>query len=199
MADGGPAGRRLRPGHRAGSAGLRRPSGSGWCEAGCIVTETAARPPRVAAAIATGDRAWSARTCEREPAVRRPRVALVTYSTKPRGGVVHTLSLAEAMADAGDAGARRRARRPRPGLLPAGARAVLAGPGARPPADTLEQRVFASIDALEAGLAEIADEVDILHTQDCISARAAARVRDAGAGSGWCAPCTTSTTSPPRP
>ena len=37
------------------------------------------------------------------------------------------------------------------------------------------------IDDLEAGLAKIADEVDIFHTQDCISARAAARVRDAGA------------------
>ena len=52
---------------------------------------------------------------------------------------------------------------------------------ASPPADTLEKRVFASIDDLEAGLSKIADEVDILHTQDCISARAAARVRDAGA------------------
>ena len=50
-----------------------------------------------------------------------------------------------------------------------------------PPADTLEKRVFASIDDLEAGLSKIAAEVDILHTQDCISARAAARVRDAGA------------------
>ena len=29
------------------------------------------------------------------------RVALVSYSTKPRGGVVHTLSLAEAMVDVG--------------------------------------------------------------------------------------------------
>ena len=28
-----------------------------------------------------------------------PRVALVTYSTKARGGVVHTLSLADAMVD----------------------------------------------------------------------------------------------------
>ena len=27
------------------------------------------------------------------------RVALLTYSTKPRGGVVHTLALAEALAD----------------------------------------------------------------------------------------------------
>src|SRR4029079_7714150 len=51
-----------------------------------------------------------------------------------------------------------------------------------PPADTLEERVFNSIDDLEAGLSKIADEVDIFHTQDCISARAAARVRDAGAG-----------------
>jgi glycosyltransferase-like protein len=41
--------------------------------------------------------------------------------------------------------------------------------------------VFASIDDLEAGLSKIADDVDIFHTQDCISARAAARVRDAGA------------------
>ena len=29
------------------------------------------------------------------------RIALLTYSTKPRGGVVHTLALAEAMARAG--------------------------------------------------------------------------------------------------
>jgi glycosyltransferase-like protein len=50
-----------------------------------------------------------------------------------------------------------------------------------PPAETLEKRVFASIDDLEAGLTSIVDEVDVFHTQDCISARAAARVRDAGA------------------
>jgi len=30
------------------------------------------------------------------------RIALLTYSTKPRGGVVHTLSLAEALADRGE-------------------------------------------------------------------------------------------------
>ena len=28
-----------------------------------------------------------------------PRVALITYSTKARGGVVHTLSLADALTD----------------------------------------------------------------------------------------------------
>jgi glycosyltransferase-like protein len=110
----------------------------------------------------------------------QPRVALVSYSTKPRGGVVHTLSLAEAMADQampvrilslGDPGQGffRPVRAPY-SLVPAPA-----------PADTLEERVFASIDALEKGLTDIADDVDIMHTQDCISARAAARVRDAGA------------------
>ena len=110
----------------------------------------------------------------------RSRIALVTYSTKARGGVVHTLSLAGAMVDRamdvrivalGDPGQGF--------FRPVRAPYTLVPPS--PPADTLEKRVFASIDDLEAGLREVADEVDVLHTQDCISARAAARVRDAGA------------------
>ena len=37
-----------------------------------------------------------------EPGARTvPRIALVTYSTKPRGGVVHCLELAEALYRAG--------------------------------------------------------------------------------------------------
>lgn len=110
----------------------------------------------------------------------QPRVALVSYSTKPRGGVVHTLCLAEALAADGlnvrvvslgdpEQGFFRRVQVPTT-LVPA--------PEALP---TLEERVFASVDALEDGLSAVADELDILHTQDCISARAAARVRDAGA------------------
>jgi glycosyltransferase-like protein len=110
----------------------------------------------------------------------RPRVALVTYSTKARGGVVHTLSLADAMTDKampvrvvalGDpaVGFFRPVKAPHSFVVPS------------PPADTLEKRVFASIDDLEAGLSSLADDVDVFHTQDCISARAAARVRDAGA------------------
>jgi glycosyltransferase-like protein len=42
---------------------------------------------------------------------------------------------------------------------------------APPPAPTLEERVFQSIDALAAGLCGV--DADILHTQDCIAARAA--------------------------
>ena len=49
-----------------------------------------------------------------------------------------------------------------------------------PPADTLEERVFASIDDLEAGSPRSAATLTSSTHQDCISARAAARVRDGG-------------------
>ncbi len=105
-------------------------------------------------------------------------VALVTYSTKPRGGVVHTLALAEALAAddqpvhiiaLGDptTGFFRDTEVPCT-FIPAPAWA-----------DTLDERVFSSIDALADGLGSLATEFSILHTQDCIAARAAARVRDA--------------------
>ena len=54
--------------------------------------------------------------------------------------------------------------------------------GAPPRAETLTERVFSHIDALTSGLADLGDRFDIVHTQDCISARAAARVRDRGDG-----------------
>lgn len=110
-----------------------------------------------------------------------PRVALVTYSTKPRGGVVHTLALAEALTAAradvtvvalGD---------PDQGFFRPVAAPFTIVP-APAPAETLEDRVFQAVDALEAGLSALAGRFDVFHTQDCIAARAAARVRDAGAG-----------------
>ncbi|GAA3235499.1 MSMEG_0565 family glycosyltransferase [Pseudonocardia petroleophila] len=48
-------------------------------------------------------------------------------------------------------------------------------------AGTLDERVFAAIDALTDGLRGLAGRFDILHPQDCISARAAVAVRDDGA------------------
>jgi len=63
-----------------------------------------------------------------------------------------------------------------------------------PPAlPTLEERVFANVDALVEGLVSLAAGYPILHTQDCISAQAACRVRDDARGSdpasgaGWTA------------
>jgi glycosyltransferase-like protein len=108
-------------------------------------------------------------------------IALVTYSTKPRGGVVHTLSLAEALHASGvqvcvvglgdpEEGFFRPTTVPHI-IIPAPLQAA-----------TLEERVFESVDTLAAGLARLSDGFSIFHTQDCISARAACRVRDAGAG-----------------
>ena len=112
----------------------------------------------------------------------QPPVGLVTYSVKPRGGAVHTVYLAEALHAAGypvrlialgdpDVGFFRPVRAPVT-IIPA-----------PPHLPTLEERVFASVAALAEGLAPLAVAYPVLHTQDCISARAADQVRDA-AGTG---------------
>jgi glycosyltransferase-like protein len=106
-----------------------------------------------------------------------PRIALTTYSVKPRGGVVHTLELAEALADLGadvtviamgdpDVGFFREVGVP--------THIVQAPAGGR----TLDERVPLWIAAMAEGLESMRGDFDIVHSQDCISARAAARVRD---------------------
>jgi glycosyltransferase-like protein len=119
--------------------------------------------------------------------VTAPPVALLTYSVKPRGGVVHTLHLAEALHEArypvhvvalGD---------PAVGFFRP-VRAPFTIVPAPPHLPTLEQRVFASVDALAAGLAGLASAYPVLHAQDCISAKAACRTRDACRDSGDRAP-----------
>ena len=107
------------------------------------------------------------------------RLALTTYSVKPRGGVVHTLELAEALQVAGvDVTVVALSDDGRGFFRSVNVPVHLIQ--APPVAATLEERVFRSIGALTTGLAEIGDEFDIVHSQDCISARAAARIRDAG-------------------
>jgi glycosyltransferase-like protein len=106
-------------------------------------------------------------------------VALLTYSVKPRGGVVHTLALGEALHRVGypvrvfalgdpAAGFYRAVRVPF---------TIIPAPPARP---TLQQRVFASVEALTEALAGQVADYPIMHAQDCISARAACAVRDGG-------------------
>jgi glycosyltransferase-like protein len=105
----------------------------------------------------------------------------VTYSVKPRGGVVHTLALAEALHAAGYPVRVIALGDPAAGFFRpvAAPYTIIAAPPSLP---TLEERVFANVDALAAGLGPLAAEFPILHTQDCISARAACRVRDGAAG-----------------
>ena len=110
------------------------------------------------------------------PATAVP-VALLSYSTRPRGGVVHTLSLAEALHAAGWPVHLYVLGDPAVGLFRPTAAQHTVFPAA-PPHPTLDERVFAAIDALEAGLtAALPSNVRVLHAQDCISARAAVRIR----------------------
>jgi glycosyltransferase involved in cell wall biosynthesis len=103
------------------------------------------------------------------------RIALLTYSTRPRGGVVHTLALAEALAAAGedvtvwtlgrggDTGFFR-AVDPRVRL-----RVV---PFADREAEGTGPRIVRSVAVLATAFAAEAGGFDVVHAQDCISANA---------------------------
>lgn len=101
------------------------------------------------------------------------RVALLTYSTKPRGGVVHTLYLAEAMARLGvDVTVWSLARSGDRGFFreidPAVTVRLVEFVDRR--GDTVTDRILRSIDSL--GRAFTPTDYDIVHAQDCISANA---------------------------
>mgnify|MGYP001293346880 CR=1 FL=1 len=100
------------------------------------------------------------------------RIALLTYSTRPRGGVVHTLNLAEALAalgtdvtvwslaHSGDQGFFRN-------VDPAVRQRLLPFPDVA--GETVGDRIVRSIEVLRSGFRS---DYDIVHAQDCISANA---------------------------
>ena len=101
------------------------------------------------------------------------RVALVTYSTKPRGGVVHTLNLAEALAELGiDVAVWSLARRGDKGFFRAVDPRVAVRLVDFPEVDgeSVTERIVRSIESLRHSFA--AADYDIVHAQDCISANA---------------------------
>jgi glycosyltransferase involved in cell wall biosynthesis len=104
------------------------------------------------------------------------KVALLTYSTKPRGGVVHTLALAESLADLGaevDVWTLGRGGDTtffRPVAANAGVRAV---PFEARDGEGVGERIVRSIAVLSAAFEPHRDSYDIVHAQDCISANAA--------------------------
>ena len=99
------------------------------------------------------------------------RITLLTYSTRPRGSVVHTLALAEALAAQGEEvtvwgigrGGDDRFFRP---VDPAIRVRIVAAPGS----EDFGSRVTSSIRALAAAVD--VSNADIVHAQDCISANA---------------------------
>lgn len=104
------------------------------------------------------------------------RIALATYSTRPRGGVVHTLSLAEALAGLGhEVTVWTLARGGDTGFFrpvdPSVAVRVLPFPDVG--GESVGERVLRSIAALRDGV-DVGD-ADVVHAQDCISANAIGR------------------------
>jgi glycosyltransferase-like protein len=101
------------------------------------------------------------------------RVALLTYSTKPRGGVVHTLNLAEALAASGiDVTVWSLARAGDRGFFRAVDPRVKVSLVEFPDrgAESVTDRIVRSIELLRDAVTPAA--FDIVHAQDCISANA---------------------------
>ncbi len=107
-------------------------------------------------------------------------VALLTYSVKPRGGPVHTLAVAEALA--------ARGQRPHVFALAPPGQGFFRATGVpttvigfEPPDVTFDERIAAMIDAYREGLREpLRAGFDVVHAQDCLSANSALDLREEG-------------------
>ena len=107
------------------------------------------------------------------------RIRLVTYSTKPRGGVVHALCLAEALTDRGhdvelwalsaDGAAFFREPRAQVRLVPVDKR----------PGEDVEPRILRYAATLAEGM-RAAGPADVNHSEDCLSARSLLALRAEG-------------------
>lgn len=107
------------------------------------------------------------------------RIRIATYSTKPRGGVVHAVELAEALADRGHEVELW-------ALSPDGARfyreprvASHLVPVERRDGEDIEARILRYADVLAAGMRD-AGPADIAHAEDCLSARSMLALRAEG-------------------
>ncbi len=185
-----PARRRLRPRRarrsrlRAGGRDCARWRGvpRWWCaSAGPTPTRRTrrARPPRCGRR--RGRRAVQRRGSAARREGDRVRIAMLTYSVRPRGGVVHALSVAGALADRGHEVELFAIGPPgtgffRPPPVPAHVVAHVA------PDAPFDERICALIDAYAEGLREPLRDggYDVVHAQDCISANAALTLRDEG-------------------
>jgi glycosyltransferase-like protein len=107
------------------------------------------------------------------------KVAMLTYSVKPRGGVVHALEVAEALARRGHtvelfALARHGEELFRRTAVPV--HIVRHVPLDAP----FDQRIQGMLEAYAEGLGPLLGGFDVVHAQDCLSANAALALRDGG-------------------
>ena len=101
----------------------------------------------------------------------KSRIGIFTYSTKPRGSVVHAASLAEALTRAGQQVTLFALQRDSQGFFRSLACDVCLLPAAEAPADVdalIRQRIAEFV----SGLERVNPALDLLHAQDCLAASA---------------------------
>jgi glycosyltransferase-like protein len=109
------------------------------------------------------------------------KIAMLTYSVKPRGGVEHALAIAEALSGRGHEVRVCALAQPGEGFFRAtGVDTHLVE---HVPTDAhFDERILAMVDAYREGLRPLlaSGDFDVVHAQDCISANAALDLRDEG-------------------
>ncbi len=111
------------------------------------------------------------------------KIAMLTYSVKPRGGVEHALAVAEALAGRGHEVCVAALAQPGEAFFRATAAAVTTHLVEHvPTAEAFDERILAMVAAYREGLRPLLADggFDIVHAQDCISANAALDLRDEG-------------------
>jgi glycosyltransferase-like protein len=109
------------------------------------------------------------------------RVAMLTYSVKPRGGVEHALAVAEALAGRGHEVCCCALAQPGEGFFRETAVDVHLVEHV-PTEPAFDERILAMVAAYREGLRPLLADggFDVVHAQDCISANAALDLRDEG-------------------
>lgn len=104
---------------------------------------------------------------------------MLTYSVKPRGGVVHAIEVSEALRRRGHDVELMALARPGEGFFRA--TTVATNIVRHSPLDApFDVRIEAMLEAYAEGLRPLLGGHDIVHTQDCLSANAALQLRDEG-------------------
>ncbi len=107
------------------------------------------------------------------------KIAMLTYSVKPRGGVVHAIEVSEALQRRGHDVELMALARPGEGFFRA--TTVSTQIVRHTPLDApFDIRIEAMLEAYADGLRPLLGGHDIVHTQDCLSANAALQLRDEG-------------------
>src|SRR5215472_17014433 len=105
------------------------------------------------------------------------RIAMLTYSLRPRGGVVHAMEVSEAVAQRGHEVELIALGRPGETFFrePAVPSMIVRYEPIDAPFDV---RIQSMLEAYQDGLVGALDGFDVIHSQDCLSANAALALRD---------------------